>query len=272
MRYLQFMFVLMLSAVFVGSAFAGDGAEGKKGDRPGRGEFRKKMLEEFDADGDGELSDDERATAREEMRGRRGKDGAKGRREGKGGKGPPSPERLFEKFDADGDNQLSREEFMELAKSMQEHRERHRRSKGQAGKGSGRRGGPPEGRPGPPREGRRDFGSRPELQNPGDRPGPPPRGKEGRRGKGPEGHGRRPPNPGKLFDRFDENEDGQLSREEFMELAHSMRERHGRGKDRMGKGRDGRKGGPGREGRDRPRPEFDGGAGSEPTETDDSSV
>lgn len=250
MRFLQTCFAMMLLALFVGQASAGD--DFAKGDRPGRGEFRQRMLEEFDADGDGELSDDERATAREKMRDRRGKDGAEGRRGGRGGEGPPNPEELFERFDANGDNQLSREEFHKLAESMREHHAQHRRGKGRHGEGHGRRPGPPDGagdRPGPRGEDGRKFRPGGPLQNPGDRPGGPPRAGSGRRGGGPDGRGgrdfegRRPPNPDEVFDRFDENEDGQLSREEFGKLSQAMRERHGHhGRDRGKKKGRGRRG------------------------------
>jgi len=83
---------------------------------------------------------------------------------------------------------------------------------------------------------------------------------EKRRRHGPEGrdgHGPRRPNPDKLFDRFDADGDGQLSRAEFLELAESMRRMHERsGSDgpRMGKGRDGRPGPPHAERRGRRRP------------------
>ncbi len=50
-------------------------------------------------------------------------------------------------------------------------------------------------------------------------------GLKGQRGKR-AGHG--PPNPEELFDKFDENKDGQLSREEFMELTKAMRKHHAR--------------------------------------------
>ncbi len=47
--------------------------QGRRGRRP-----CQKMLEEFDADGDGQLSDEERQTARESMKGRGGRGGRRG--------------------------------------------------------------------------------------------------------------------------------------------------------------------------------------------------
>ncbi|NOZ38924.1 MAG: hypothetical protein GXP24_01700 [Planctomycetes bacterium] len=278
MRYLSRSFLemamcLVVSVLFAGSAWAEDGTASDD-DRAGRrGEMRQKMLEEFDADGDGELNEDERATAREAMRSRRGGKGkgnrAKGRK-GKGNKakgqrgpkrgghgGPPDPGKLFDKFDANGDGQLSRAEFMKLAEEVRPPRGR--------GDRDGAR------RKGPPPKGKRRFDSERPLQNPSDRPGPSPRGEgrrrfhdeedpraHGPRGRGPRGSGARghqghgPPNPEKVFERFDENGDDQLSREEFMKLAGKMREmheRHGRGGERGMRGGHGpRRGPPGEEG------------------------
>ncbi|NOY29732.1 MAG: hypothetical protein GXP28_06015 [Planctomycetes bacterium] len=239
MRTQKPSFVLMLSALFVGPVMAEDDPAG----RPERGEFRQEILEAFDEDGNGQLDNGERINAREKMRGRRGKEGAKGHRRGEG---PPNPEELFERFDTNGDNQLSREEFRKLAKSMREHHEKrhakHHQGKGPRGEGSGRR-------PGPPGEDRRDFRPSGPLQNPGDRP---PRAGKGRRGGGPEGpggrdfEGRHRPSPDKIFDRFDKNDDGQLSREEFGKLSRAMREMrdrfHGEKGKKFGKDHGGRRG------------------------------
>ncbi|MCA9229045.1 MAG: EF-hand domain-containing protein [Planctomycetales bacterium] len=291
MRFLQSFLVVMLLAVLVGPVRAEDDADKPAGDRPDRGAFRQKMIEEFDADGDGKLSDEERETAREAMRERRGQDGFQGKRKGgkdrpkkgpgngfRGGKdrpGPPDPNKLFELFDADGDDQLSRDEFMKLSEFMREQREKWGPGAGgpgeRRGERRGRPGGPPDGpgdRPGPPPGERRDFRPPGPLQNPGDGPGPDFRESANRRG-GPDGQGprnfegRRPPNPDMLFDRFDKNDDDQLSREEFMELTEAMRnlrERFGQGRERaFGGGRDrgdrpGPPGPPDRGGPDGPRP------------------
>ena len=80
-----------------------------RGDGRGERPSREELLERFDADGDGELSEQERAALREEM----------GRRRGPGGE-RPSREELLEKYDTDGDGQLSEKE----RRKMQEDREK----------------------------------------------------------------------------------------------------------------------------------------------------
>jgi Ca2+-binding EF-hand superfamily protein len=280
-------------------------------ERPRRdGEMRERMIEEFDADGDGELNDEERQTARETMRERRGGAGrgegrgpeGRGRRpegqgpDGREGRGPesrdpegrgdrpapPDPNALFDEFDADKDGKLSREEFTKLTETRRGFMRGGRPPRGPRDSVS-REGGD---RPGPPPE-RRDgeFDRQPPLQNQVERPDGPPRGPgEGRRGPrgegfgpppgpdGPEGRGpgRGPGGRGpegqrgldanRLFDRFDADGDDQLSREEFTTLAErlqEMRERMGDAAGRRGGGRGGEYGPPGRGGRP-PRPQRPG--------------
>ena len=139
MRYLTSTFCLALSVLVAGTAWSQDEAPGEDGPRERPAEMRKRVMEEFDEDGDGELSDEERATAREEMRNRRrnraGQDseagprgkrqradgfrrgGPEGRRGGPAGP-PPDPSEVFDRFDADGDGSLSREEFLKLTEEM----------------------------------------------------------------------------------------------------------------------------------------------------------
>lgn len=171
----------------------------QRGDRPRREEMRERMLKEFDKDGDGKLSDEERQKAREAMRerfGRRGPDGGRGRdggprgKDGKGkkgdrgpdrwhghhapGGGPPPPphfEMLFNRFDEDKNDVLSRDEFAKLAEFLHHHRHH-------------RHGPPPAG---PPR------GPRFDDRGPD---GPPPGGEEFRRRHRPEGPPGPPPRPG----------------------------------------------------------------------------
>ncbi len=89
-----------------------------------------------------------------------------------------------------------------------------------------------------------------------------------------------PPNPERLFNAFDANDDDQLSREEFKKLTATMSERMGRG------GQQGFRRGPPEEGQpnrprspdrirrpDRPRrppPEFESGQPTEPAADDNS--
>ena len=227
-RFMTSSLAMMFAVLLTSSAWAEEGSEegsATKGDRPGRKEMRERILDEFDADGDGKLNEDERATARAEMQGRRGdrraKGGSKGggeargprdrrpddrgredrgpeagRRgrgpEGRGGperrrgpagrdgpegrgpghQGPPSPEEMFERFDANGDDQLSRQEFMEMAREVREMRERHgfggppprgdRGERGDRGPRSGRRDPSGDRRP----SGDRDEDRRPERPRP----------------------------------------------------------------------------------------------------------
>ncbi|MCI0333593.1 MAG: hypothetical protein L0228_10270 [Planctomycetes bacterium] len=166
---------------------------GDKGDRPARGEMRERMLKEFDKDGDGILSDEERQKARESMRDRRGggkKEGrpGAGRKPGdkkqgkKGANGPggpmgrpplPPPDELFKKFDADGSDSLSREEFGKLAEFLRSHRPQGPPPGGLPGR-PGFRGRGPDGRgpDGPPRGDRR----RGDRERPGRPDGPPAEG------------------------------------------------------------------------------------------------
>jgi hypothetical protein len=159
----------------------------EKADRPRGPEMRERLLKEFDKDGDGKLSEEERETAREAMRERfrrwrdeagprdddaKGKKGGRRpdgerRRHGPEG-GPPNPDALFDRFDEDDNDALSRDEFKKLADFVRHHRH-----------------GPPGGPPGPPPRGPRfDF------RGPD---GPPPRdGGEFRRRRRPDG----PPGPG----------------------------------------------------------------------------
>jgi hypothetical protein len=137
------------------------------------------------------------------------------------------------------------------------------------GRGEGRRG--PEGR-GPEGRGPQARG---EGRGPGGR-GPEGRGPQGRGPGGPDGVAQFP-RPERLFNRFDENQDGSLSKEEFTNLTDFMRQRFamwppmGRG----GPGRGGfdgpprgdfeRRGGEGRRRGDRPQdpPPVDGPKGEE---------
>lgn len=296
MRYLTSTFCLALSVLVAGTAWAQDEAPAEESSRDRPADMRRRIMEEFDADGDGELSDEERAAAREEMRNRRrnraGQDGEAGprgnrqrgermRRGGAEGRrggpaGPlPDPSEVFDRFDADGNGSLNRQEFMKLTEEMRPPGP----PRGPRGPEAG-----PDGPAAPPEGRRRRFDRQRPLQNPEDADQPPrrrqgrprlndedaqqPRGPRGRGqgARGPGGPGG-PPNPDALFDRFDENGDGQLSRAEFTRLAERMQQMRsragqGQGGPRMGQGRGRGPGGPGgEEGRPRrrrpARPEFD---------------
>jgi hypothetical protein len=111
----------------------------------------------------------------------------------------PSP-RLLERFDEDGDGKLS---DAERAKAREFRDQRRHEARPDDDDAPRRRGRPPRGPEGPGRD-----------RGPGDRgPG------------GPDGpRGFRPPNPERLFNAFDEDKNGQLSRDEFERLMNRLRE------------------------------------------------
>ena len=118
---------LVLCAMTAPSALAQDEAKEKnKGDRAER---RQKMLEQFDADGDGKLNEEERAAAkkaRQDRAGKKGKGKAKqGRRGGRGqaGRGPRmNREEALAKYDADKDGQLDKDEKAKMQADMKKRR------------------------------------------------------------------------------------------------------------------------------------------------------
>lgn len=83
------------------------------------------MLKKFDKDGDGKLSEEEKAAMKAEMQKRRGE----------GGKGPDAARRaeMMKKFDKDGDGKLSEEERAAMRAEMQK-----KRSEGGKGKADGK--------------------------------------------------------------------------------------------------------------------------------------
>lgn len=153
--------------------------------------------------------------------------------------GPAMKQKLLDNFDTNKDGTLDHQEARAIGRALRENFDVG--PPGDRGpEGRRRPDGPPRGEGRGP-EGRRGRGpGRPED---GDR-GPGDRGPRGPRdGRGPEGFGRGgpggrppgPPNPERLFNRFDENEDGSLSLEEFTALTHHMRERMAMGPP-MGRG------------------------------------
>ncbi|MBR3945317.1 MAG: hypothetical protein IKK15_09510 [Akkermansia sp.] len=96
------------------------GAAGEMPGRADRKDFHKKMLERFDADQDGQLSDAEKEAMKAEM-----KKNHEGKRPGHGTRGergdrPAMPAEMMDKFDADKDGQLSDEERKNVRAAMQE--------------------------------------------------------------------------------------------------------------------------------------------------------
>ena len=156
MNYRILSLVALVLAVAAAPSLAGPGdkADTRKGDP----ERRAKMLEKFDADGDGKLSEEERATAQAERKKRagdagtagrgRGKGRGKGRSEGRseGRRGGPmqamfaNPDQMFQTLDANGDGQLSRSEFQAMIENVQKARDEMRSRMGQGGGQRGQRG------------------------------------------------------------------------------------------------------------------------------------
>ena len=81
-----------------------EGPEGPRPHRPLLAALREKLIKRFDADGDGALSEEERAAARETLKQR----GAEWR------------EKILDRFDADGDAQLSDEEKADAREAIKE--------------------------------------------------------------------------------------------------------------------------------------------------------
>ncbi len=129
-------------------------AEGDKAKRPHH-PLPKAMLEKFDTDGDGKLSDAEREAAQDEMEAMRAKmrermlaefdkdgdgelneaerEAAKKAWKDKHGDEPgPIRERILKKFDKDGDGKLNEKEREAAKEAMKEHREKNGKGEEQA--------------------------------------------------------------------------------------------------------------------------------------------
>ena len=108
---------------------------GEKRERPSREDMQKKMLEKFDTDKDGQLSDAEKEAIKAGMKGQRpefgGKRGEKGER--------PSREdmqkKMLEKFDTDKDGQLSDAEKEAMKSARPQQGRGHGKGKGRGNKG-----------------------------------------------------------------------------------------------------------------------------------------
>lgn len=124
--------VCMGGLISISTAQAEDGQKKGRPDRPGGEDRRQKMLEKFDADGDGKLNEAEKAKLHEELGKQRGGPGGPGGRR-------PSPElrkKLLAEFDADKDGKLNEEERAKARAAM---RERHGDRPGGPGDGKGKK-------------------------------------------------------------------------------------------------------------------------------------
>ena len=142
------------------------GRDGRRGPPRDRGDRdRRPRREEGDRDRFRPLQNFGPPQGRDDQRGFRGRDDERGARDRRGPAsrgseqmGPPNPERLFNAFDANGDDQLSREEFMQLTAAMRERM-------GRGGRQGFRRGPPEEGRPGRSRRPDRPRRPPPEFES-----------------------------------------------------------------------------------------------------------
>lgn len=126
---------LLIGLALLPLSFA-QGEDAPSGPRAGAG-MRAKVLEKFDADGDGKLSDEERAAAKaaREAKGnaspRQNGAGAGAKQGGPKGKngagqmgakrGAQMRERILQKFDADGDGKLNEEERAAAKAAREQH-------------------------------------------------------------------------------------------------------------------------------------------------------
>jgi hypothetical protein len=108
--------ILALLACLPATASAQDGAKKKHGKK------HEALLKKFDKDGDGKLSKEEKAAARE-FRDAHRKDGDQGGKEGKRG----LRKKILERFDKDGDHKLSEAERAALKKYLESHLKKGRR-------------------------------------------------------------------------------------------------------------------------------------------------
>lgn len=98
--------------------------EGKRDGRPPKGQIKQQMLKEFDADGDGKLSESERAAAKAAMEERKGKidtngDGTISEEERQAAQ-EARREQMRQKMDTDGDGTVSDAEREAARKEMRE--------------------------------------------------------------------------------------------------------------------------------------------------------
>ena len=111
MKAISTLMALAVLACLPLAASAQDGAKKKHGKR------QEALLKKFDKDGDGKLSKEERAAAKEFKDKRRGEEGRGGKLRGK----------ILRRFDKDGDHKLNETEREALKKFRDSHRGRKRR-------------------------------------------------------------------------------------------------------------------------------------------------
>ena len=111
MKAISTLMALAVLACLPLAASAQDGAKKKHGKR------QEALLKKFDKDGDGKLSKEERAAAKEFKDKRRGEEGRGGKFRGK----------IMRRFDKDGDHKLNETEREALKKFRDSHRGRKRR-------------------------------------------------------------------------------------------------------------------------------------------------
>jgi Ca2+-binding EF-hand superfamily protein len=127
----------LLAAIVAGMWIASTDVRADEGG--GKAEAKKKLLEKYDANGDGQLDNSERAAARQDMaKKKRGKKGPGAAGPGVGGISREEREMLTQRFDADGDGKLNDEERA----AMQAELAKRPRGPAQPDDGNGRR--PPQ--------------------------------------------------------------------------------------------------------------------------------
>ena len=165
------LFIISLTLAFgIGSLWAED-KPAKKERKPAaqRGApVREAILKKFDKDGDGKLSEEERAEARKSF---------------SGGRPPRSPAALIKKFDKDGDGKLNEEERTALREEGLKRRKEILKKFDKDGDGKLNA----EERKALSEEMRKNRGVRPggEARRPGKRPAPGEGGERPKRGKRP---------------------------------------------------------------------------------------
>lgn len=129
-----------------------DDKSAQDGDKDGKHNKRKHrrhamLLKKFDKDGDGKLSDDEKAAAKEFVKAHR--EEWKERRQDR-------HKKILEKFDKDGDGKLSDDEKGAAKEARKQHREEWKKNHGDKGEGRDGKGqgGEHRKRDGGPRKGR----------------------------------------------------------------------------------------------------------------------